>query len=34
MPMDETTLLLMLVFFVPMGLLTALQAAGDGPRYT
>ena len=30
--MDETTLLLTLVFFVPFGLLTLLQAGGDGPR--
>ena len=32
--MDETTLLLIVVFFVPVGLLTLLQAAGDGPRST
>ena len=31
--MDETTLLLIVVFFAPVGLLTLLQAAGDGPRY-
>ena len=32
--MDETTLLLTLVFFVPMGLLGLLQAVEDGPRYS
>ena len=32
--MDETTLLLTLVFFVPLGLLIALQVAvEDGPRF-
>ena len=30
--MDETTLLLTLVFFVPLGLLALLQLVGDGPR--
>jgi hypothetical protein len=30
--MDEATLLLTLVFFLPLGLLGLLQAAGDGPR--
>jgi hypothetical protein len=29
--MDPTTLLLTLVFFVPFGLLTLLQAVEDGP---
>ena len=31
--MDETTLLLTLVFFVPLGLLGLLQLGEDGPRY-
>ena len=31
--MDETTVLLTLVLFVPFALLTLLQAGGDGPRY-
>jgi hypothetical protein len=32
--MDPTTLLLTLVFFVPLGLLGLLQAAGDGRQST
>ncbi len=32
--MDETTLLLTLVFFVPFGLLTLLQAVEGGRRST
>ena len=32
--MDPTTLLLTLVFFVPLGLLGLLQLAEDGPRFS